>query len=257
LVRGINFISVRTLLHERVERVHVDAQILRGRSHGGSFNETESILEPRTGTTRVECWSLFQKKVVRRASAFVVPEYVDRVAVHDAPYRCAQSHQASAYAMDGFVVSRYAKDHLVFRGGEPHRQRDRQPEGVGFRVQDTQTVGVGPVPQQCLGVLVMTPVQPDYSGYQQRKEQRRGSGHHASKDSPARSVSSAARLRKRGSPIAPLAMYFTTTRNQVLFHVAVYDPSLHRIRSAWIRFGSRWLGLLDADAINVEWEHEP
>lgn len=62
---------------------------------------------------------------------------------------------------------------------------------------------------------------------------------------------------KRGSPIAPLAMYFTTTRNQVLFHVAVYDPSLHRIRSAWIRFGSRWLGLLDTDAIDVEWEHEP
>ena len=62
---------------------------------------------------------------------------------------------------------------------------------------------------------------------------------------------------KRGSPIAPLAMYFTTSRNQALFHVAVYDPSVHRIRSAWIRLGSRWLGLLDADAIDVEWEHEP
>jgi len=61
---------------------------------------------------------------------------------------------------------------------------------------------------------------------------------------------------KRGSPIMPLAMIFTTSRNQVVFHVTVYDTSMHRIRSAWLRFGSFWWGLLDADAVDVTWEHE-
>ncbi|MEO5830390.1 MAG: hypothetical protein ABIQ36_07450 [Rhodanobacter sp.] len=54
----------------------------------------------------------------------------------------------------------------------------------------------------------------------------------------------------------PWRMYFGTSRYQVVYHVAVYDDSLKRIRSAWVRLGTYWTGSMDGDAIKVQWEHE-
>jgi hypothetical protein len=54
----------------------------------------------------------------------------------------------------------------------------------------------------------------------------------------------------------PLGMFFTTSRSQVVYHVAVYDGSLKRIRSGWVRLGTYWTGAMDGDAIEVRWEHE-
>ncbi|HEY1589606.1 MAG TPA: hypothetical protein VGG00_07715 [Rhodanobacter sp.] len=54
----------------------------------------------------------------------------------------------------------------------------------------------------------------------------------------------------------PLRMLLTTSREQALLHVKVYDESTHRIRNGWVRLGSYWSGLLDADAIEVRWEDE-
>ena len=54
----------------------------------------------------------------------------------------------------------------------------------------------------------------------------------------------------------PLGMLFTTSRSQVVYHVAVYDGSLKRIRSGWVRLGTYWTGAMDGDAIEVRWEHE-
>ncbi|WEN15998.1 hypothetical protein PY254_04815 [Rhodanobacter sp. AS-Z3] len=54
----------------------------------------------------------------------------------------------------------------------------------------------------------------------------------------------------------PWSMYFGTSKYQVVYHVAVYDASLKRIRSAWVRLGTYWTGSMDGDAITVQWEHE-
>ncbi|HWU77360.1 MAG TPA: hypothetical protein VN043_12720 [Rhodanobacter sp.] len=54
----------------------------------------------------------------------------------------------------------------------------------------------------------------------------------------------------------PWRMYFGTSKYQVVYHVAVYDASLKRIRSAWARLGTYWTGSMDGDAITVKWEHE-
>ncbi|GAB2585576.1 hypothetical protein ISP15_10730 [Dyella jejuensis] len=51
-----------------------------------------------------------------------------------------------------------------------------------------------------------------------------------------------------------LGMLLTTSRNQTLVYVKVYDSSTHRIRSGWLRLGSYWLGVLDADAIEMQWD---
>ncbi|CAM0997582.1 Lipoprotein [Rhodanobacter sp. Root179] len=56
--------------------------------------------------------------------------------------------------------------------------------------------------------------------------------------------------------LMPLGMFFTTSRSQVVYHVAVYDDSLKRIRSGWVRLGAYWTGAMDGDAIEVRWEHE-
>ncbi|WP_426690280.1 hypothetical protein [Rhodanobacter ginsengiterrae] len=63
-------------------------------------------------------------------------------------------------------------------------------------------------------------------------------------------------LHARRSLFMPLGMYFTTSRSQVVFHVAVYDTSRKRNRSAWVRLGTYWVGSLDGDAIDVRWENE-
>ena len=60
----------------------------------------------------------------------------------------------------------------------------------------------------------------------------------------------------------PLGWIFSTTRYQFVYHVAVYDESSHRIRSGWVRLGTRWgkwggfASDFDGDAIEVKWEHE-
>jgi hypothetical protein len=54
----------------------------------------------------------------------------------------------------------------------------------------------------------------------------------------------------------PLGMFFTTSRSQVVYHVAVYDESRKRIRSGWVRLGTYWMGAMDGDAVEVRWEHE-
>lgn len=56
--------------------------------------------------------------------------------------------------------------------------------------------------------------------------------------------------------LMPWRMYFGTSRYQVVYHVAVYDDSLKRIRSAWVRLGTFWTGTMNGDAIKVQWEHE-
>ena len=61
---------------------------------------------------------------------------------------------------------------------------------------------------------------------------------------------------RRSSLSMPLGMYFTTSKYQIVYHVAVYDVAVKRIRSAWVRLGSFWTGSLVADAIEVKWEHE-
>ncbi|GAB2543653.1 hypothetical protein [Rhodanobacter koreensis] len=63
-------------------------------------------------------------------------------------------------------------------------------------------------------------------------------------------------LEARRGFFPPLRMLLTTSREQALMHVKVYDESTHRIRSGWLRLGSYWWGLLDADAIEVRWENE-
>jgi hypothetical protein len=61
---------------------------------------------------------------------------------------------------------------------------------------------------------------------------------------------------RRNSLLMPLGMYFSTSKYQVVYHVAVYDASVKRIRSAWVRLGTYWTGSMDGDAIQVKWEHE-
>jgi len=61
---------------------------------------------------------------------------------------------------------------------------------------------------------------------------------------------------RRSSLLMPLGMYFSTSKYQVIYHVAVYDEAIKRIRSAWVRLGTYWTGSMDGDAIEVKWEHE-
>ena len=52
----------------------------------------------------------------------------------------------------------------------------------------------------------------------------------------------------------PLGMFLTTSKSQSIVRIRVYDETTHRIRSGWLRLGSYWWGVLDADAIEVRWE---
>ena len=63
-------------------------------------------------------------------------------------------------------------------------------------------------------------------------------------------------LQARRAWLPPLSMLFTTSRFQVVYHVSVYDEQTRRIRSAWVRLGTWWLGLMNPDAIDVRWENE-
>ncbi len=52
----------------------------------------------------------------------------------------------------------------------------------------------------------------------------------------------------------PLGMFLTTSKSQVIVRIRVYDEMTQRIRSGWLRLGSYWWGVLDADAVEVRWE---
>ena len=53
-----------------------------------------------------------------------------------------------------------------------------------------------------------------------------------------------------------MGMWFSTSKYQVVYHVAVHDRSVKRVRSAWLRLGTYWTGSMNGDAIEVKWEHE-
>lgn len=63
-------------------------------------------------------------------------------------------------------------------------------------------------------------------------------------------------LEYRGSwsGLPPVGMLFTTSKYQTLLHVKVYDLSTHRIRTGWLKLGGYWVGLWDADAVEVRWD---
>jgi hypothetical protein len=60
-------------------------------------------------------------------------------------------------------------------------------------------------------------------------------------------------LESRRAWFPPLGMFLTTSKYQVIVRIRVYDETTHRIRNGWLRLGSYWLGLLDANAIEVRW----
>ena len=62
-------------------------------------------------------------------------------------------------------------------------------------------------------------------------------------------------LHAKRSLFMPWSLFFGTSKYQVVYHVAVYDDSLKRIRSAWVRLGT-YSGSMDGDAVKVQWEHE-
>lgn len=63
-------------------------------------------------------------------------------------------------------------------------------------------------------------------------------------------------LEAKRNYIPPWRMWLTTSKSQVVMHVKVYDDATHRIRSGWLRLGSYWWGVFDADAVEVQWDDE-
>lgn len=57
-------------------------------------------------------------------------------------------------------------------------------------------------------------------------------------------------------PWPPAVVLVSTSKSQVLLRVRVYDERSHRIRHGWVRLGSWWWGLLDADAVEAFWAGE-
>lgn len=54
-------------------------------------------------------------------------------------------------------------------------------------------------------------------------------------------------------PYPPIMVALTTSRNQLIVRMRVYDDSIHRIRTGWLRLGTFWWGLLNVDAVEVFW----
>lgn len=52
----------------------------------------------------------------------------------------------------------------------------------------------------------------------------------------------------------PWRLYFTTTKYQIVYQVSLYDESTHRVRAAWVRLGTRVWGVMESDAVDVQWE---
>lgn len=51
-----------------------------------------------------------------------------------------------------------------------------------------------------------------------------------------------------------MEMFALNSKNQILLRAAFYDVANHITRTAWVRIGSFWFGLLDKDAIDVMWD---
>jgi hypothetical protein len=62
-------------------------------------------------------------------------------------------------------------------------------------------------------------------------------------------------LKCRAPIFQSLAMLINTSGKQSLARVTVYDPRIRSKRSGQVRLGSYWQGLLNKDAIEVEWDH--
>ena len=54
-------------------------------------------------------------------------------------------------------------------------------------------------------------------------------------------------------PYPPALVTLTTSTNQLIVRMRVYDNSIHRIRTGWLRLGTFWWGLLNVDAVEVFW----
>ena len=52
----------------------------------------------------------------------------------------------------------------------------------------------------------------------------------------------------------PLGRFLTISKSQAIVRIRVYDETTQRIRHGWLRLGSFWWGVLDADAVEVRWE---
>jgi hypothetical protein len=61
-------------------------------------------------------------------------------------------------------------------------------------------------------------------------------------------------LESSRTPFPPLRLLLTTSKQQTLMRIKIYDLSTHRIRSGWLRLGTYWWGLLNDDAIEVNWD---
>ncbi|HET7329826.1 hypothetical protein [Dyella sp.] len=61
-------------------------------------------------------------------------------------------------------------------------------------------------------------------------------------------------LKCKTSIFQSLAMLVNTSGKQGLTQVTVYDPSMRSKRGAQVRLGNYWQGLLNKDAIEVEWD---
>ncbi len=59
---------------------------------------------------------------------------------------------------------------------------------------------------------------------------------------------------RQRSVFMPLGMLLSSSNGQVVYHVKVYDASVQRVRSAWVRLGTYWTGSMDGDAVQVKWE---
>lgn len=60
------------------------------------------------------------------------------------------------------------------------------------------------------------------------------------------------RARQR-SFFMPLGMLLGSSNAQVVYHVKVYDASIQRVRSAWVRLGTYLTGSMDGSAVHVKW----
>ncbi len=60
-------------------------------------------------------------------------------------------------------------------------------------------------------------------------------------------------LARQRSFFMPLGMLLGSSNAQVVYHVKVYDTSLQRVRSAWVRLGTYLAGSMDGNAVHVKW----
>ncbi len=54
-------------------------------------------------------------------------------------------------------------------------------------------------------------------------------------------------------PYPPIMVTLTTSRNQLIVRMRVYDDSIRRIRTGWLRLGTFWWGLTNIDAVEAFW----